>query len=148
MWKQITEDAVRAVMNSAEDNAARAKYLSAGQSDPLCEVRDQVVADFREAIRSNAENTLSEDEALLPPSAIGHAVVIIRHKLLGRFGMTITDGRMEEYRTAQKYLAKLESGERKVSLPGAASPAEKTQLPGPMVNQSPRRDGWRDQDGI
>ena len=149
MWRAIREDDTRSIMNSAEDNAARAKYLSSGQSDPLDEIREQVTADFREAIRSNPENTLPDDETLLPLSAIRHAAVIIRHGLLGRFGIAISDGRMKEWDAAQKYLEKVEKGERKIAsdVP-AADTVRPNVMPAPAVNQSPNRQGWRYQDGI
>ena len=147
-WRAIIEDDTRAVMNSGEDQAARAKYLASGQSDPLEELIAGVTADFREAIRSNPENTLPDDETLLPLSSIRHAAVIIRHGLLGRFGMAISDGRMKEWDAAQKYLDKVEKGERKIASDGAAPAVRPNIMPSPAVNQSPRRDGWRYQDGV
>lgn len=147
-WRAITQDDVRAIMNSAEDQAARAKYLASGQGDPFLELSAQVTADIREAIRSNPENTLPEDETLLPAASIRYAAVIIRHALLSRFGVSISDGRMREWDAAAKYLEKLENGTRKVSAPGTATDATRPPVPSPAVNQSPRREGWREQNGI
>jgi hypothetical protein len=147
-WRTITEDDLRAAMNSPEDQAARSKYLAANQTDPFCQTRDQVTADFREAIRSAPGNSLSIDEMLLPESAIRHAVIIIRHGLLSRFGMEISAGRMKEWDSAQDYLKKVESGARKVVHADSLSPADKPATTVVAVNQSPRRQGWRNQDGI
>lgn len=146
-WRAITENDVRAVMNSPEDIAARQKYLASGQTDPLDELVAQVTAEFREAIRSHPANTLDPDETTVPVAAIRHAAVIIRHGLLGRFSLVISEGRMKEWDAAQKYLEKLESGKRVVSVPGSTDAAPPV-LPAPAVNPNPKRFRWDDQDGI
>ena len=146
-WRTITENDVRALMNSPEDAGARQKYLASGQTDPLPEVVSQVTADFRDAIRSHPGNTLDPDETTLPSGSIRHACVIIRHTLLGRFGLAISEGRMKEYEAATKHLERLESGKRRVSVPGATDNTPPP-LPAPAVNPNPKQFRWNDQDGI
>ena len=62
--------------------------------------------------------------------------------------MAISDGRMKEWDAAQKYLDKVEKGERKIAADGAAPAARPNVMPAPAVNRSRNNGGWRDQDGV
>lgn len=135
-------------MSAAEDTSLRTKLLSAGQSDPLTQIIRQVTLGTRESIRSCGSNRLSEDETLLPEAAILHAVAIIRHRLLTRFGTgESNEDRMAEYKAAERYMADVAKCILRVEDPfgGESAPAA---VPKMAVNPSPRRFRWADQNGI
>lgn len=147
MWRAITEDDLRSAISESEDRTFRTKLLAEGQTDPFEQIFGQLTRNFRDAIRGNAENTLHEDPTFLPEGAIFHAVAIIRHRLCGRFNVgEQSETRRDEYKEAVAYLKALPTG------PAVESPETteqtKTPLPAPAINESPRRHGWRDQDGI
>ena len=147
MWRSLTDDDLRSAISAAEEASFRTKLLGEGQADPFAVIFAQVTKNFRDAIRANPANELDPDEATLPEGAIFHAVAIVRHRLCGRFNAgEQTETRRDEYKEATAWLKAVPSGPP-VEPPGTAT-AVKKNLPAPAVNQSPRRDGWRDQDGI
>ncbi|MEO5914860.1 MAG: hypothetical protein ABIS50_11545 [Luteolibacter sp.] len=148
MWRQITEDDLRSCINSAEEAAFRTKLLAEGQNDPFAQVFQQFTGTFRDAIRSHSANKLDPDPATLPEGAITQAVILIRQRLCGRFNVgEQTETRRDEFKEASAYLKGIAKGDPLVEQPSAE---EITQTPvlAPAVNESPRRDGWRNQDGI
>jgi hypothetical protein len=147
MWRAITEDDLRSCLAGPEDTAFRTRLLADGQTDPYGPIIGQVTRSFRDAIRSGG-NELDADPDTLPEGAIFHAVVIARQRLCGRFNVgEQTETRKEEYRAATAYLNRLAEGRERPESPGAPT-ATNQAMAGPAVNESPRRDGWRDQDGI
>lgn len=148
MWRKITEDDLLSAISAAEDAGIRRKLVTDNQTDPLQQIIAQQTLTFREAIRSFSGNQLAADPATLPEAAIFHAVAIIRHRLIGRLGVSeMTEDRKLEYRAANKYLEGLTRGEPRVEDPNQGETAKPAVAP-LAVNQSPRRDGWRDQNGI
>ncbi len=149
-WRPITDDDLQSAINSFEDEGFRTKLLAEGQTDPYAKIFGQVTVMFRDAIRSCARNILDPDPTTLPEGAIFHAVAIIRHRLITRFDIgEVTQARLDEHKAAEKYYAGLPSCSPLVEIPeGAGGETAKPPLASPAVNQSPRRDGWRNQDGI
>lgn len=148
-WRAITEDDLFSGMNKQEIAAVRTKALTDGQSDPIEEVVAQVTMAIRESIRSCKDNRLHPDETYLPEAAILHAVPIIRHRLLTRFGGLIKGGedRLEEYRRANRYLDQVASCAQAVERYGDEEAAAAPQ-PAPRVKGRLRYFGRCDQDGI
>ena len=147
-WRAITEDDVQSIMNSAEDNAVRAKYLATGQSDPLVSLIAKITRKFRSAIRSNRENQLHPDERFLPEDVIGDASTIIRHELLGRFGVAISEGRMASFREANKTLTEIKNGTLKITLPGPEGDVAPVPIPPLAINRQRRANPHLYEDGI
>lgn len=149
-WRAITENDIRSGLNSTEDVVFRENLLASGQTDPFAQISAQVTSLFRDAIRANPSNELDGDATTLPESAIFHAVAIIRQRLAARFSGAMEEDktRGEEAKAARDYLkAVAVKGSPTVELPGATGQT-KQPLPSPAINESPRRDGWRNQDGI
>lgn len=149
MWRAPDESDVQSSMTGDEFTTLRTKLLSSGQTDPFAATLAQATLRFREAIRSNPANALDPDPTTLPEAAIFEMVAIIRHRLCTRFNASVpSEARMEEYKTAQQYLRDVAKPNGiSVEQPGSSESA-KNPLPPMAVNQSPRRDGWRNQDGI
>lgn len=125
----------------------RTKLKAEGQADPYGPIIDQVTRLFRDAVRSGG-NELDPDPDTLPEGAIFHAVVIARQRLCGRFNVgEQTEDRRMEYRAAEAYRKALASGDERTETPGNPTATAKP-IASPAVNESPRRDGWRDQDGV
>ncbi len=146
-WRKITEADVTSSLNDAENSGYRHLPHGTNTPDPLPDLISQVTMQMREAIRTCGRNRLAEDPEALPEAAIGHAVALIRHRLLGRFDAPMSEGRLLEYREAQNYIRAIAACERAVELPDG-SEADRPKMAPPAINQSPRRDGWRNQDGI
>lgn len=147
MWRPLTDDDIRSAITSAEDTAFRTKLITDGQSDPYAQICGQITGLFRDAIRGNAANELDPEVSHLPEGAIFHAVAVIRQRLCTRFGIgEQTEARTDEYKAAMDYLKGLPSG------PTVEKPSNSEEIRQPIgspgVNQSPRREGWRNQDGI
>lgn len=149
-WRAITDDDLRSAITAPEDISFRERLMVDGQSDPYRQIFAQVTGVFRDAIRSNPANELSPDPLHLPESAIFHAVALIRLRLTTRFSESSDEdpARADEVKGARQFL-------RDVAKPGAPtvsapSDSNQTRQPtlSPAVNQSPRRSGWRNQDGI
>jgi hypothetical protein len=147
MWRAIEDEDLRSAISSKEEETFRNRLTAEGQGDPFVAIFGQVTRNFRDAIRSGG-NELDPDPANLPDGAIFHAVVIIRQRLCGRFNVgEQTETRRDEYKAASDYLKALAAGDIRPEAPGNET-ATTQPLPAPAVNASPRRDGWRDQDGI
>ena len=149
-WRAITDDDIRSSMNGPEDETYRNQLLTAGQSDPYAQISGQVTSLFRDAIRANPANTLDPDPATLPESAIFHATAVIRQRLMTRFPGIATEyeNRKEEAKAAREYLTRVAmKGSPTVENPDNAAETKQS-IPSPAINESPRRDGWRNQDGI
>lgn len=149
MWREPNESDIQSAMTSEEFGTLRGKLIAAGQTDPFAAILGQVTYMFREAIRSNPANTLDETPSTLPEAAIFHAVAIIRHRLLSRFNTSLpSDARMEEFKAAQAYLREVAKPNGLAVEQAGAAESAKQPVPPMAVNESPRRDGWRDQDGV
>lgn len=149
-WRSITDDDIRSGLNASEDALLRENLLADGQSDPFEQIRAQVTSVFRDAIRSNPANELDPDATKLPESAIFHAVAIIRQRLATRFPLAQEEdkNRDEEAKSAREYLRNVaKDGSPTVEAPGETVQTRQA-IPSPAINESPRRDGWRNQDGI
>lgn len=148
MWRAITDDDLRSCISSAEETAFRTKLLAEGQSDPFAQIFQQFTGTFRDAIRTYPTNKLDPDPSFLPEGAITHAVILIRQRLCGRFNVgEQTETRRDEFKEASIYLKGVAKGEPLVEQ-ASATPDVQTPILSPAVNESPRRDGWRTQDGI
>lgn len=149
MWRQPNESDIQSSMSGDEFRTLRGKLLADGQTDPFAAVLSQVTYVFREAIRSNPANVLDVDPATLPEAAIFHAVAIVRHRLSTRFNVTVpSEARMEDFKAAQSYLRDVAKPNGLAVEQAGASESAKQPVPPMAINESPRRDGWRDQDGI
>lgn len=136
-------------MTSEEFSTLKTKLVAAGQTDPFAAILGQVTYMFREAIRSNSANVLDADPDTLPEAAIFHAVAIVRHRLSSRFNSSApSDARMEEYKAAQAYLRDVAKPNGIAVEQAGSSESAKQPVPPMAVSESPRRDGWREQDGI
>ena len=148
MWRTPTEDDFLSAISATEDTTFRTKLLQGGQADPYGPILAQTTGIFRDAIRSHSANRLDPDASKLPEAAIFHLVVIMRQRLSTRFNVgEQTEARRDEYKEANKWLAGVAKGDIRVEEPGEA-PSTQTPVLSPAVNESPRRDGWRHQDGI
>jgi len=146
-WRQISENDFRSAITDAEDTAVRTRRLAAGQSDPFIEIRAQVTAEFRGAVRT-AGGTLDGDASTLPPDVIFHAVAILRQRLWSRFGISSqSEDRKKEYDAAVEFLKTLREGGYKPEAPDAAADSRQTLAP-PAIPENSRVSNWRDQDGI
>lgn len=149
MFRSLTDDDLQSAITSEEDKTFRTKLLAAGQTDPYTQIYGQVTLMFREAIRSNPANSLDPDSTTLPEACIFHAVAIIRHRLTSRFSSTVpSEARMQEYKTANDYLKAVAKPNGLAVEQWGVAESAKQQIPSPAINESPRRDGWRNQDGI
>jgi hypothetical protein len=120
-WRTITQEDLRSAINSREDAAIRESFLSGDQIDPFVTVTAQVVAAFRNAIRSGPGNALPADEATLPEGAIYHAVAKMRFRLLTRFASELLDDdRRTENKEAESWLTAVRRGLEKIEQPGDA----------------------------
>lgn len=148
MWRAITEDDLRSCISSAEEMAFRTKLLAEGQGDPFSQIFQQFTGTFRDAIRTHTTNQLDPDPSFLPEGAITYAVIMIRQRLCGRFNVgEQTETRRDEFKEASNYLKAVSKGDVVVEQ-ASETPDVRTPILSPKVNESPRRDGWRRQDGI
>lgn len=146
-WTAITQDDLLSAMSETESTAYRTKLIATGQTDPFDEIKEQVTREIRGAIRSNPRNSVDTDTTTLPASAHYHAVVLIRHRLLTRVDIEVSDARREEYRTAQSYLKQVAKDLIVESPTGADS--DETDFPTPKVSAVRKRKfGRSNQDGI
>jgi hypothetical protein len=147
-WRAIIEADLLGAINEAENLGYRSNFATTDAEDPLPAIVSSVTLEVREAIRSCGRNRLAPDPATIPEGAISHAIALIRHRLLTRFDVgDISEARLMEYREAKSYLRDVAACRRAVEQPDATEDT-RPPIPSPHVNQSPRRDGWRDQDGI
>lgn len=148
-WTTITENDVLAGLNASESTAYRTKLLGDGQLDPLIEITDQVVAEIREAVRSNPDNVLSSSADQIPSSAIYHAVATIRYRLLTRLMVPVSDARTEEWREANRYRRDLATGTIRVES-GADNVDTEAAAPGsrPRITTPTRTYERSDADGL
>ena len=150
-WREISEDDVWSSMTSAEVTAVRTKLLTSGQSDPLVKIIEQVTLECRTAVKSCSDNVLSEVVTEVPGGMVYHGVAIIRYRALSRFGLVMEhggDSRLEEYRTAQKYLNEVARCLIKVDRAGAAEDEAAPQGMSPRISARSRRFSRTQQEGI
>lgn len=108
MWRTLTEGDVHDLMNEVEVESFTSEELVETQGNPLPDIIERVTEEFRQSIRTCDRNTLSDDPLLLPEGVIGRAAIVARHRLLTRFDtFVIGDSRMEEFRSAERFLRDL-----------------------------------------
>lgn len=120
-WRAITEDDIRSALTAPEDEAYRSQLLSSGQTDPLEIVKQQVVTEFRNAIRSCPKNRLHATATYLPEGSIYHAVAVIRYRLLSRLAIGEQDqpgdARTNEFNLAMSWLKEVRACREMIEAP-------------------------------
>lgn len=136
-WTTITEDSIRSQLGAAELQALRGVETTPGQSDPLTEVINLVVAQTRSYLPV-LRGDPGQAPGLLPESLHGVAVDMIRHRLGTRLavgsqaaGWLNSAPRQKAYEEAIAYLRDVSRGFIAVEAPPAgAAPANPTTPPG------------------
>lgn len=146
-WRALDEDDVKGAMSNTEVTQIRTALVSEYQSDPLAELMEAATAEMRGAIRANPHNKVDEDPTKLPPEAISYTAVMVRHRLLTRMDMEISDGRRTEYRSAERFMEQVRMGKFAVSRPDEAEDAQSTS-PTPTVTGRTQQWTRTKQDGI
>lgn len=130
-WKALTFETMQTTLGDAEMEAAREQALAAGQSDPLDEVLENVVAEVRGRVAARAGNTLEADPTLIPPELLQHASYIARWRLLGRLGpgaaFLLTENRRKDYDDAIAALKDVARGD--FTITPASTPADPATSP-------------------
>lgn len=121
MWRQLTDDAVKARLSEREletyEHTARAVLDDQGGADVLTidqrlpQLIDQVVLAFRGNIAANPNISALGPAGTIPDFCIYHAAVLVRHALLGMPPTLegLTDVRSDEYRAAERFLGDLKT---------------------------------------
>lgn len=105
-WSTITEDEVKTRFAGAELAALRQKALSAGQPDPLPSVIAEVIATVRGYVAACESNTLSAG-ATVPDNLKSTALDLVRHEMLNRLGLKVSEDRSAAWREAIRRLEKV-----------------------------------------
>lgn len=144
-WIKITVDDWLSSINVAEETAVRTAMLSTDQEDPFGVVCQQVVDLIRNAIRSGRGNRLDPDSEKVPPSAVFHAVALIRYRLLTRFAAElIDDDRRLEQRQAMDWLKEVRRGLEKIEAPDG----DGTDTATPMIEVRSRNERQATRDNL
>lgn len=146
-WVELLEDNILAVMSETEVRTIRTKLVSSNQEDPVPNIIATVVSDVRAAARANADNTVDSNADKIPPESVRYAAFLVRHSLLSRLDMSISDGRRQEYNKAEKFLDDVRTGKFTVSNPNAAEDAKAPTVTPSVEGRTPSY-GRSDQDGI
>lgn len=146
-WVAFTAEHVHAALTEPEVTAFSTQLLVSGQSNPLDQIVAETALQFREAIRSNAENSLHADPTYLPQAALLHASAYARYRLLTRIGDEVGEDRRLEYREAARYLDLVRSGKQSVENPNGSA-TDKPPTPTPYINGRTPNYGRDNQDGI
>lgn len=147
-WVPITEKDIEGSITPSENTALRIRLKEDDAPDPLGAMISQVTAKFRDAVRSGGRVRLTEDPTLVPDGAVFDLVAIIRHRLLGKFGVgEITDDRVDEFKAANAFLTDVRRGVAAVEDPFEGEGATQ-KIPPLSVSDPDREFRWRDQDGI
>lgn len=108
-WKPLSPAACISGFNRAERNALE-------QAEPelpavAAEVAAEVTAEVRMYIASGGRAVLPAAAELLPPGLLAAATALLRHALLARYALNISDPRKTAYTDARALLEKVRAGE-------------------------------------
>lgn len=114
MWRELTEDDIYGgAMMGPELDALRAAAHRAGDDDALPDTMEKAVDWARGFIGDCSKNRLAP--GLTVPERVIHSLAaIVRVRVLTRLDITVSDGRMTEYKSAEKFFIRV--SECKVSI--------------------------------
>ncbi len=105
-------------------DALRTAALADGQSDPMPEIIDAVVARIRAEISAGGKTALDADPATVPPSLKSLALRMVlregQSRLNAAGALPLSDDEREEWRQDVRYLERIAKGE--VSIDATATP--------------------------
>lgn len=147
-WRIVIEDDVLNALNAAELAAFRRVQANADGSDGdvLPDTISSAVMEARGRIAACKNNSLAEGETV-PEVMIHHVVAIIRYRLLSRLGVSVKEGREQEYKDARKFLEDV--ARCQVAIPSIGGDDDTTpSWPKPSISGRPATFKRRQQDGI
>lgn len=109
MWIQITDEILPELFADRE-LAAVAEKRAAFSADPVPGILSSVATLIRSRLQSGGSSRLQGDELSIPECLRDTAGDLIRHKLLTRFALTISDAREKRYDEAMRTLRELSDG--------------------------------------
>lgn len=113
MWREVTEDDIYDVMMGPELDALRVAAKRTGQDDVLTSTIETTVNRVRGYIADCPTNRLAPG-LTVPERVIYDLVVLVRHRVMARLEMKISDARTEEYKEAKRFFERV--SECRVSL--------------------------------
>lgn len=121
MWREITEDDILGVLNSAEQAAYQSAVIGSGQ-DPQQDAVTAVVNLCRGYIADNPSNQLAEG-VTLPDRVILSALHIIRVEIMTRLDLEVSEDRRNSKRDAIRFFERVADGKVSIEQPVGATEA-------------------------
>jgi phage gp36-like protein len=121
-WITLTRDDILSKLSEPEAKALESAAKKAG-TNPLAEIMAEAVNNARSDIANNPKNTLAAGETI-PERAKGPLLAIIRHNLLTRVDMAVSEARAREYKDAVRWFERVADGDVAIEQPeGETAPA-------------------------
>ena len=107
-WVHVDEDHVQGAMNP-ETRAAYVAWLSMfpDRAERLGELIDQVVNEFRAALRAHPANKLNDDPRSVPQACLRHCETLIISQLSVEMGRTLDDSEVTLAVRAEVFLRQM-----------------------------------------
>lgn len=139
-WRELTDTDLIGCLNAVEREAYTSVSISKGD-DPASSLLENVAHEVRGriAVQAAKESKEMPAGAVLPPEVIGHALAIVRHRLLAWADIQASPERVKEYETAVTFMQDLGKGNVRVTLDGETSPVEEQYRPRPRLNTNAAR---------
>lgn len=135
-WVQLTVDDLLSSMTLKERDDFGKTSVGTTVPDRVIPILAALVSEIRDHIGSNAVNTLSADQSLIPGGFKAKALAIARFRVLVTTpGYAPGEGRKLEYEKADTFFNNVAKG---IITPRPAPDAEPTQVPQGKVMASPR----------
>lgn len=143
-WITLTRDDILSKLSEPEAKALETAAKKAG-TNPLAEIMAEAVNNARADIANNPDNVLGAGSTI-PQRAKAPVLAIIRHNLLTRVDMAVSDARAREYKDAVEWFRRVADGKVAIEKPDGetAPPNEQGPVAGFSWARKPTRVNTRD----
>lgn len=130
-WRELTEADLLASLNAVEREGYTNATVSKGD-DPASSILVNITYEARGFIAGNADNGDMPEGTLIPNEVVAHALAIARHRLLAWADVKVSEDRVREFESAERFLKSVAKGEVRITPHTQPSPEASAQVVKPL----------------
>ena len=126
-WRELTESDLLASLNAVEREGYTNATVSKGD-DPASSIMANIAYEARGYIAGNVANGDIPEGTLIPNEVVAHALAIARHRLLAWADVKVSEDRIREFESAEKFLRSVAKGEVRITPHSQPTPEAAAQV--------------------
>lgn len=130
-WRELTEADLLGSLNAVERDGYTSATVSKGD-DPASSILVNVAHEARGYIAAHVDNSNMPEGALVPNEVVAHAMAIARHRLLTWADIKVSEDRVREFESAEKYFTAVGKGLVRITLHTQPTPEAAKQVIKPL----------------